>query len=93
MVTVQASVRRPQTGELIAARLHQVSKNYGAVQALKNFSLDVRAGELTAVLGPNGAGKTTAIKLLLGLARPRTTLQGAAATGVRALGPRSACWR
>jgi ABC-2 type transport system ATP-binding protein len=70
MATVQALAVRPQTEEQIAAALNQVSKNYGAVQALKNFSLEVRAGELTAVLGPNGAGKTTAIKLLLGLARP-----------------------
>jgi ABC-2 type transport system ATP-binding protein len=70
MATVQAFTVRPETGEQIAATLKQVSKNYGAVQALKNFSLEVRAGELTAVLGPNGAGKTTAIKLLLGLARP-----------------------
>lgn len=70
MATVQAFPVRAQAGEQIAARLDRVSKSYGAVQALKNFSLDVRAGELTAVLGPNGAGKTTAIKLLLGLARP-----------------------
>jgi ABC-2 type transport system ATP-binding protein len=69
MATVQAFSVRPQTGRQIAATLDQVSKNYGAVQALKNFTLEVRAGELTAVLGPNGAGKTTAIKLLLGLAR------------------------
>jgi ABC-2 type transport system ATP-binding protein len=53
-----------------AASMRSVSKNYGAVQALKDFNLEVRAGELTAVLGPNGAGKTTAIKLMLGLARP-----------------------
>jgi ABC-2 type transport system ATP-binding protein len=70
MATVQAFAARAQTREHIAATLSQVSKNYGAVRALKNFSLEVRAGELTAVLGPNGAGKTTAIKLLLGLARP-----------------------
>jgi ABC-2 type transport system ATP-binding protein len=70
MATVQAFPVRPQTGRQIAATLDQVSKHYGAVQALKNFTLEVRAGELTAVLGPNGAGKTTAIKLLLGLARP-----------------------
>jgi ABC-2 type transport system ATP-binding protein len=53
-----------------AAQMTGVSKKYGEVQALRNFNLEVRAGELTAVLGPNGAGKTTAIKLLLGLARP-----------------------
>jgi ABC-2 type transport system ATP-binding protein len=70
MATVKAFAVRQQAGEQMAATLNQVSKNYGAVQALKNFSLEVRAGELTAVLGPNGAGKTTAIKLLLGLARP-----------------------
>jgi ABC-2 type transport system ATP-binding protein len=70
MTTIQALPVRAQTGQQIAATLNQVSKSYGAVQALKNFSLEVRAGELTAVLGPNGAGKTTAIKLLLGLARP-----------------------
>jgi ABC-2 type transport system ATP-binding protein len=70
MATAQASPMRPQNKGPIAATLSQVSKNYGAVQALKDFSLDVRAGELTAVLGPNGAGKTTAIKLLLGLVRP-----------------------
>jgi len=54
------------------ARLEAVSKSYGNVQALVNFTFDVRAGELVALLGPNGAGKTTAIKLLLGLARPTT---------------------
>jgi ABC-2 type transport system ATP-binding protein len=70
MTTIQALPVQRQTRQQIAATLNQVSKSYGAVQALKNFSLEVRAGELTAVLGPNGAGKTTAIKLLLGLARP-----------------------
>jgi ABC-2 type transport system ATP-binding protein len=70
MATVQAFPATVPIGQQLAARLEQVSKNYGAVHALKNFSMDVRAGELTAVLGPNGAGKTTAIRLLLGLARP-----------------------
>ena len=70
MATVQAFRVHSHSGEQIAATLNQVSKTYGTVQALNNFSLDVRGGELTAVLGPNGAGKTTAIKLLLGLARP-----------------------
>ncbi len=54
----------------VVARLHGVSKNYGAVLALRNVELEARAGELVALLGPNGAGKTTAVKLFLGLARP-----------------------
>ncbi|HEY8669967.1 MAG TPA: ABC transporter ATP-binding protein [Terriglobales bacterium] len=52
------------------AKLENVSKNFGPVQALANFNFSVRPGQLTALLGPNGAGKTTAIKLLLGLVRP-----------------------
>lgn len=52
----------------VVARLANVSKNYGAVHALRQVNLEVRQGEILAVLGPNGAGKTTAVKLLLGLA-------------------------
>ncbi|HEV2385908.1 MAG TPA: ABC transporter ATP-binding protein [Candidatus Acidoferrales bacterium] len=52
------------------ARLENVSKSYGSIQALRNVSIGVGPGELVALLGPNGAGKTTAVKLLLGLARP-----------------------
>ena len=54
----------------VVAQLEGVSKNYGAVQALRNVDFAVTAGELVALLGPNGAGKTTAVKLLLGLAKP-----------------------
>ena len=70
MATVQMFPAGSQSATNTAALMSKVSKNYGAVQALKNFDLEVRAGQLTAVLGPNGAGKTTAIRLLLGLARP-----------------------
>jgi ABC-2 type transport system ATP-binding protein len=52
------------------AELASVTKRFGNVVALDEFSLAVRPGELLAVLGPNGAGKTTAISLLLGLTRP-----------------------
>ena len=52
------------------AELAAVTKRFGKVVALDEFSLAVGPGELFALLGPNGAGKTTAISLLLGLARP-----------------------
>ena len=54
----------------IVASLETVSKNYGAVRALRSVNFAVRAGEIVALLGPNGAGKTTAVKLLLGLMQP-----------------------
>lgn len=40
------------------------------VQALEDFSLQVRAGEVFGLIGPNGAGKSTAIKILLNLIQP-----------------------
>jgi ABC-2 type transport system ATP-binding protein len=52
------------------AELRGVTKQYGAVSALKDVTLGLAPGRVTAVLGPNGAGKTTAVKLLLGLTRP-----------------------
>jgi ABC-2 type transport system ATP-binding protein len=54
----------------VVASLQAVSKNFGAVRALKQVNFQVPAGELVALLGPNGAGKTTAVKLFLGLAKP-----------------------
>ncbi len=42
----------------------------GAVLALADVSVQVRAGEIFGFLGPNGAGKSTAIRLLLGFLRP-----------------------
>ncbi len=52
------------------AELSGVRKSYGAVQALRDVDLQVRAGEVLALLGPNGAGKTTSVGLLLGLLKP-----------------------
>lgn len=51
-------------------RLTTVSKNYGDKIALRDVSLDIGPGGVTALLGPNGAGKTTMVKLMLGLAAP-----------------------
>ena len=47
-----------------------VSVALGAIRALDDVSLEVRAGRATMLVGPNGAGKSTLIKVLLGLVRP-----------------------
>lgn len=43
-----------------------LSKSYGAVEALKSTSLDISAGEFFALLGPSGCGKTTLLRLIAG---------------------------
>ncbi len=48
--------------------LHDVSKSYGKVQALRGLTLAMPEGAI-GLLGPNGAGKTTMIRTLLGLIR------------------------
>ncbi len=50
--------------------IRNLSKNFGAVQALADFSMLVRPGEVVAVAGDNGAGKTTLIKAISGVYRP-----------------------
>mgnify|MGYP001141196931 CR=1 FL=1 len=47
-----------------------LTKRYGALTAVDDLHLTVRAGEVYGFLGPNGAGKTTALRMLLGLVRP-----------------------
>lgn len=47
--------------------LHDVRKQFGAVQALDGVSFSAKDGKITALLGPNGAGKTTAMRILFGL--------------------------
>jgi branched-chain amino acid transport system ATP-binding protein len=47
-----------------------LSKAYGGVQALREVSFEVHAGELVAMIGPNGAGKTTCFNILNGQLTP-----------------------
>jgi Cu-processing system ATP-binding protein len=50
--------------------LHDFSKRFGRVEAVKRVTFEVEAGQVVALLGPNGSGKTTTIKAAAGLIRP-----------------------
>lgn len=47
-----------------------VTKRYGPIQAVRDVSFQLPAGETIALVGHNGAGKTTLLKLMLGLVQP-----------------------
>ncbi len=50
--------------------VRNLSKHFGAIQALNDLSMHVDAGEVVALAGDNGAGKTTLIKTISGVFRP-----------------------
>ena len=48
----------------------KLNKSFGRKHVVKDFSLQVRRGEIYGFLGPNGSGKTTSIRMLCGLLKP-----------------------
>jgi ABC-type nitrate/sulfonate/bicarbonate transport system ATPase subunit len=51
-------------------QLEKVCRSFGAVEVLREISLNIRRGEFVAVVGPSGCGKTTLLNLLSGYDRP-----------------------
>lgn len=56
--------------ETVAIDVHDLSRRFGAFQAVDRVSFSVKRGEIFGFLGSNGAGKSTTIRMLCGLLKP-----------------------
>lgn len=64
--------------------VNNIGISFGGLQAVDNFSLSIKKGQLYGLIGPNGAGKTTVFNLLTGVYKPdsgKITLDGEDITG------------
>src|SRR5512133_2471320 len=51
--------------------VRNLTVSYGAIEALRDVSFSVPAGQIVSIIGANGAGKTTTLSALSGLLRSR----------------------
>jgi sulfate/thiosulfate transport system ATP-binding protein len=67
----------------MAIEVRTVNKSFGATPVLRDISVDIASGSLTALLGPSGGGKSTLLRVIAGLEQPDTgtvRINGADAT-------------
>jgi ABC-type lipoprotein export system ATPase subunit len=63
-------IRQPAKGVLDMMRLDDITKSYGAIKVIKNFSFNVEVKKLICVVGQSGCGKTTLLKVMALIAKP-----------------------
>lgn len=73
-----------------ALELHDVTKHFGAIQAVQGISFAVQPGEITALVGDNGAGKSTVVKMIAGTLQPTSGSITIAGEPVSMKGPQDA---
>jgi ABC-2 type transport system ATP-binding protein len=64
-------------------RVSSLAKSYGGLEALRDVTFELAAGEVVAVVGANGAGKTTLLSIIAGIQAPSS---GAVSAGPREIG-------
>lgn len=67
-------------------RVTDLCVSYGAIQALRGVSLEVKTGQVVALIGANGAGKSTTLRAISGMLRPtagRIVFRGEDTTGLK----------
>ncbi|HEY7124518.1 MAG TPA: ABC transporter ATP-binding protein [Ktedonobacterales bacterium] len=75
---VNSTISTPVTSSTLAeaaggnpvVEIRNVSKVFGKLRALDNFTMTINAGETYGLIGPNGSGKTTLIRAIVGLSKP-----------------------
>jgi putative ABC transport system ATP-binding protein len=92
---VEALQMYPAARDVAAAPVvsaHELTRRYGegdtCVMALRGVSLELAAGQLTAVMGPSGSGKSTLMHILAGLDRPTSGTVAIAGTEITDLNDR-----
>jgi branched-chain amino acid transport system ATP-binding protein len=71
----------------------EITKRFGALEALRGFSFEVERGEILGLIGPNGSGKTTLFNVIVGIQAPeegKILFQGRSLSG---LPPHKICHR
>lgn len=76
--------------DAVVVRTSRLGKRYGSRWALRDCTLQIPEGSVTALVGPNGAGKTTLLHILIGLSNRRAATSRCSAA-YRDATPRTYC--
>jgi ABC transport system ATP-binding/permease protein len=68
--SVRMQIERADRSGQLVFEADRISKSFGAVTVVREFSTRVMRGDRIGLIGPNGAGKTTLLRMLLGEATP-----------------------